>query len=71
MKLGCAMMLRYHWGPNQLLGKLMAMWTDHEMGTYTQSLFVYGRIVSSIAGIDEDDDDLISNELLPSSARMS
>ena len=55
--LGCAMMQWYDWGPNQLSGKLMVIWTDREMGTYTQSLFMYGRTVSSIAGIDEDDDD--------------
>ena len=36
----------------------------------TQSLFAYGRIMSGIAGIDEDDDDgLVSNELLLSSTR--
>ena len=51
-KLGCAMMQWYDWGPNQLSGKLMVMWNDREMGIYTQSLFMHGRIVSNIAGID-------------------
>ena len=42
------------------------------MSTCTQSLFMFGRSVSDIAGIDKDDeDDSVSNEQLLSSEPMS
>ena len=68
-KLSCAMMQRYDRCPNQLSAKLMMTWVDRELGACTQSLFAYGKIVSSIAGLDDDDDSLVSNELLLSSAK--
>lgn len=71
-KLGCAMMQRYDRCSNHLSAKLMVAWDDNELGTCTQLLFAYGKIVSGIAGIGDDDDDaVVSNELLLSSGMIS
>lgn len=71
-KLGCGMMQRYDRCQKQLLAKLKVTWSDDENGVCTQSLFAYGRTVSSLAGINEgDDDSLVSSELFLSSARIT
>ena len=71
-KLGCAMMQCYDRCLNHLSAKLMVAWVDHELGIGTQLLFAYRKIVSGIVGIGDDDDDaVVSNELLLSSGMIS